>query len=68
MNKEQHRLKLVTFLILQGVIEGCRAAFILFCSELFETSNKDLICIPQKILCEVSVLKEEKKNSLRLFL
>lgn len=48
--------------VLQGVIEGCRAAFILFCSALFETSNKELTCIPQKILSEVSVQKKPKQK------
>lgn len=37
----------------QGVIEGCRTAFSIFCSALFESSSKHLNYIPQKILAEV---------------
>nr|XP_022333463.1 thyroid adenoma-associated protein homolog [Crassostrea virginica]XP_022333464.1 thyroid adenoma-associated protein homolog [Crassostrea virginica] len=36
----------------RGVIEGCRTAFSIFCSALFESNSKHLNYIPQKILAE----------------
>ncbi|XP_062621565.1 tRNA (32-2'-O)-methyltransferase regulator THADA-like [Saccostrea cucullata] len=43
-------MKVLTQCRHRGVIEGCRTAFTMFCSALFESNNKELLCIPQSIL------------------
>ncbi|XP_061173032.1 tRNA (32-2'-O)-methyltransferase regulator THADA-like [Saccostrea echinata] len=43
-------MKVLTQCRHRGVIEGCRTAFTVFCSALFESNNKELTCIPQNIL------------------
>ena len=40
--------------VLQGVIEGCRSAFISFCTALFQAEDEDLLRIPGHVLNEVS--------------